>query len=57
MSLLRRFAPIVALVLVALFAACITGCKTTKIIKEYDDQKEDIPESPEDDGPMPPPPT
>ena len=53
MAWLRKLAPLVALA--ALFALVFAGCKTTKVIKEYEDQPEELQEGPTDQGPKPPP--
>jgi len=53
MAWLRTLAPVIAIL--SLLAFALAGCKTTKIIKEYDDQPEELEESPTDQGPKPPP--
>ena len=53
MAWLRVFVPAIAVVV--LFTLLLAGCKTTKALKEYEDQPEDIQEGPTDAGPQPPP--
>jgi len=46
-------APMIALA--TLFVLLCAGCKTTKVLKEYEDQPEELEEGPTDQGPKPPP--
>jgi hypothetical protein len=50
MSWLRKLTPIVALMMCVIFVAGIGGCKTVKVFKDHDDNKQ-----PEMDEPRPPP--